>query len=94
MCVVCVVAVWCSGCILGSRPEVVSSSPTLAIFHLVFHLPPNSPFSPPSCVIGYLTFAVCKFEAYSLEIAMVQVGLQVPTTLSVSKGLLPCEFLA
>ncbi len=47
MCVVCVVAVWCSGCVLGSRPEVVSST----TFHLVFHLPPTNPFSPPSCVI-------------------------------------------
>ncbi len=80
MCVVCVVAVWCSGCIVDSRPEVLSSSPTLATFHLVFHLPPNSPFSPPSWVIVGTWHLL--FEAYSLEIAMVHVGLEVSTTLS------------
>ncbi len=49
VCVVVVVAVWCSGCVLGAGPKVLSSSPTLAIFHLIFHLPPTSPTSPPSC---------------------------------------------
>ncbi len=28
---VCEVTVWCSGCVLGSGPEVLSSSPTLAM---------------------------------------------------------------
>ncbi len=34
---VCVVAMWCSGCVLGSGPEIPSSSPTQAIFHPYIH---------------------------------------------------------
>ncbi len=44
---VCVCWVWCSDCVLGSGPEVLSSNPTLAIFYLVFL--PLPPTSPPSC---------------------------------------------
>ncbi len=46
------VAMWFSGDnggILGSGPEVLSSIPTLATFHLAFHLPPTSLTSPPNC---------------------------------------------
>ncbi len=39
VCVCVCVSVWCSGCVLGSGQ----------LFHLVFHLPPTSPTSPPSC---------------------------------------------
>ncbi len=46
------VAIWYSSCVLGSGPEVLSSSPTQAIFPSVFHLPPTSPTSPPSCDWG------------------------------------------
>ncbi len=42
-------AVWCSGCVLGSGPEVLEFKPNSGIFHLIFHLPPPSPTSPPSC---------------------------------------------
>ncbi len=68
-----------------------SSSPTLAIFHLVFHLPSTSPTSPPSCDWGP---GICKFKAFPHATAMVQVGLQVPTPLAVRKGLFFYEFLA
>ncbi len=44
---VSVVAMWCSGCVLGSGPEVLSSSPNQAIFDLIFL--PLPPTSPPSC---------------------------------------------
>ncbi len=82
------VAVWYSGCVLGSGPEVLSSSPTQATFRLVFHLPPTSP---PSCDWHLLG---CKFKAFSHATAMVQVGLRVPTPLAVMKGLFSCGFLA
>ena len=37
VCALCMcVAVWCSGCVLDTGPEVSSSSSTLAILHLVF----------------------------------------------------------
>ncbi len=60
-----VVVVWCGGCVVwwlcvwwmcgvvvvsltqGIRSQ--SSSPTQAIFHLIYHLPPTCPTSPPSC---------------------------------------------
>ncbi len=79
MCV-CVLAVWCSGCVLGSGPEVPSSSPTLG------HFP--SYFPSASHQLG------CKFKAFSHETAMVQVGLWVPTPLAGRKGLFSCKFLA
>ncbi len=71
----------------------LSSGLTLAIFHLVFHLPPTSPTSPPSCD-WYLTFAGVQIQGLSHETAMVQVVLQVPTPLAARKGLFSCEFLA
>ncbi len=37
---------------LAQGLKVPSSSPTQAIFHLVFHLPSTSPTSPPSCDWG------------------------------------------
>ncbi len=89
-----VVAVWCSGCDLGSGPEVLSSSPTLAIFTVWFSicLPPAPPVHP--AVIGDLAFAGVQIQGlFSNETAMVQVGLQVPTPLAVRKGLFSCEFL-
>ncbi len=82
------VAVWCSGCVLGSGPVVLSSSPTL--WQLSICAPPVHP-----PVIGYLAFAIgCKLKAFTHETAMVQVGLRVPTPLAVRKGLFSCEFLA
>ncbi len=45
-------------------------------------------------MIGYLAFAGVLIQAFSHEIAMIQVGLQVPTPLAVRKGLFSCEFLA
>ena len=53
---VCVLAVWCSVCVLGSGHEVLSSSPTLAIFRL----PPAPPVHP--AVIGYLEFAGVQIQ--------------------------------
>ncbi len=45
-----VVAVWCSGCVLGSGPQVPEFKPNSGIFfHLIFYLPPTSPTSQPSC---------------------------------------------
>ncbi len=35
----CAVAVWCSDCVLVAQAEVLSSSPTLAIYHTIC-LPP------------------------------------------------------
>ncbi len=53
MCVcMCMVAVWYSGCVLALSLIYLSSSPSLAIFHLVFHQPPTSPTSSPSCDSG------------------------------------------
>ncbi len=45
VCVSEYVAVWCSGCVLGSGPQVPEFKPN---FHLIFHLPPTSPTSPTS----------------------------------------------
>ncbi len=49
---VCVCTWWLCGVVVVSLAQGLgspSSSPTQAIFHLVFHLPPTSPTSPPSC---------------------------------------------
>ncbi len=43
---------WLCGVVVVSWAQGLrspSSSPTLAFFHLIFHLPPTSPTSPPSC---------------------------------------------
>ncbi len=91
---VCVVALWCSGSVCGSGPEGLSSSPTLAIFPLVFCLPPTSPTSPPSCdwVPGICWGA--NSRPFLVNTAMIQMGFRVPTPLAVRKGLFSCEFLA
>ncbi len=59
------VAVWYSGCVLGSGPEVLSSSPTQAMFPSNY--PSDFPFSiclPPvyPAVIGYLVFAGVQIQ--------------------------------
>ncbi len=46
---------------LRARGPRVQASPTLAIFHLVFHLPSTSPTTPPSCD-GYLVFAGVQIQ--------------------------------
>ncbi len=88
VCAVCV-CVWCSGV-----PEILEFKPNSGIFHLIFHLPPTSPTSPPSCDWGTWHLLGCKFKAFSHATAMVQVGLWIPTPLAVRKGLFSCEFLA
>ncbi len=63
-----------------------------ATFHLVFLLlPPTSSTSPPSCdwVPGICWGA--NSRSFSHEIAMVQVGLRVPTPLAMRKGLSPAS---
>ncbi len=75
--------------------KVLSSSPTQATFPSgLFHLPPTSPTSPPSCDWGPGICWGAKFKAISHATAMVQVGLRVPTPLAVRKGMFSCEFLA
>ncbi len=72
-----------------------SSIPTQVIFHLVFHLLPTSPTSPPSCDWVPWHLLGCKFKAFSHETAMVQVGFEgFHTTCCEEKGLFSCEFLA
>ncbi len=88
-CVYICVCVWCSGV-----PEILEFKPNSGIFHLIFHLPPTSPTSPPSCDWGTWHLLGCKFKAFSHATAMVQVGLWIPTPLAVRKGLFSCEFLA
>ncbi len=91
----CLCEWWLWGVVVVSGLRSPSSSPTQAIFHLIFHLPPTSPTSPPSCDCVYTWHLLgCKFKAFSHETAMVQVGLRVPTPLAVRKGLFPCDFLA
>ncbi len=77
---------------LGSGPGILSSSPTQAFFHLLFHLPPT-PTSSLSCdwVPG-----ICR-GANSRPFLMQQQWSRwdsVPTPLAVRKGLFSCEFLA
>ncbi len=55
----------------------------------MYGLPPVHP-----AVIGYLAFAGMQIQGLSHEIAMVQVGLRVPTPLAVMKVLFSCECLA
>ncbi len=63
------------------------------IFHLIFHLPPTSPTSPPSCdwVPG-----ICWGANLRLFLMKQQWSRWdfVPTPLAVRKGLFSCEFLA
>ncbi len=86
----CMVAVCYSGCVRSEVPEFKPQC--LAIFHLVFHLPPTSPTSSPSYDFGELQG--CEFKTFSHKTARVQVSLLVPTPLAVKKGLFSCEFLA
>ncbi len=86
--------VWCSGCVLGSGPAVLSSSPTQAIFPSDFPSVSHQPYQSTQLWLGTWHLLGCKFKAFSHETAMVQVGLRVPTPLAVRKGLFSCEFLA
>ncbi len=83
---VCVCVLWCSGCVLRSGPEVLSSSPTQAIFHL-------PPTSPPSCDWGP---GIC-WDANSRPFLMQQQWSRWDfgsTPFVVRKGLFFCDFLA
>ncbi len=102
---VCVVAVWCSGYVLGSGPEVLKFKPRSGNVHLIFHLPltspppppppPPLPTSPPSCDgDGYLVFAGVQIQGFFSCNSNGPGGTWVPTPLPVRKGLFSCEFLA
>ncbi len=59
---VCVCVVWCSGCVLGSGPDVLEFKPhsgNFNFFHLVFPSPPVHP-----AVIGYLAFAIVQIQGH------------------------------
>ncbi len=90
----CVVAVWCSGCVLGSGPTVLSSSLTQALFPSDFPSASHQPHQSTQLWLGTWHLLGCRFKAFSHETAMVHVGLRVPTPLAVRKGLFSCEFLA
>ncbi len=98
MCVMCMgVCMMASTCVCVQCGLVVvslaqglrsqSSSPSLAIFHL-------PPTSPPSCDWVRGIFWGTNSKVSSHEIAMVQVGLRVPTPLAVRKGLFSYKFVA
>ena len=91
MCLSRYVGKLCSGCVLDSGHEVLSSSPTQAIFDLVLKcLPPAPPVHP--AVIGNLAFARVKIQSlFSQSSAIAQVGLRVPTPLAVRNGLSPAS---
>ena len=94
VCVCVRTCVWCSGYVLGSGPEVLSSSPTQTIFPSDFPSASYQPHQSTQLWLGTWHLLGCKFKAFSHETAMVQVGLRVPTPLAVRKGLFSCEFLA
>ncbi len=84
---------WLCGVVVVSLTKGLrsqSSSSTQAIFHLIYHLPPTCPTSPPSCGLGTWHLLGCKFKAFSHVTAMVQVGLHAHTTCyRKANGLLP-----
>ncbi len=90
VCVCVCVCVCCSGCVLGSGPAVLSSSPTQAIFPSDFHLPPTSPTSPPSSdwVPGIY------WGASSRPFLMKQQWTSGAHTTCCEESLFSCEFLA
>ncbi len=94
VCVVCMVAVWCSGCVLGSGPEVPEFKPNSGNLPSDFPSASHQPHQSTQLWLGTWHLLGCKFKAFSHETAMVQVGLRVPTPLAVRKGLFSCEFLA
>ncbi len=81
MCVREVVAMWYSGSVLGSGPEVPEFR------QISICLLPAPPVHPAVCVGGPWHLLGYKFKGFSHETAMVQVGLRVPTPLAVRKGL-------
>ncbi len=101
VCIYVCVCVWCSGCggcvvcsgcVLGSGPEGLEFKPhTQAAFHLVFHLPPTSPRSPPSCDWVPGIYWVANSRPFLMKQQWSRWDFRVPTSLAVRTGLCSCE---
>ncbi len=93
--VVVVAAVWCVVVVsLAQGLRVLSSSPTLRQFSILFStcLPPAPPVH--SAVIGYLAFAGIQIKAFSHESAMVRGTSGAYITCCEDRLVLLREFLA